>query len=39
MPREARLAAGIADGLIRVSVGVEDLQDLVEDFDQALARV
>jgi methionine-gamma-lyase len=39
MPREARLAAGIADGLIRVSVGVEDLKDLLEDFDQALTRV
>ncbi len=39
MPREVRLAAGIADGLIRVSVGVEDLQDLLEDFDQALSRV
>jgi cystathionine beta-lyase/cystathionine gamma-synthase len=39
MPREVRLAAGIADGLIRVSVGVEDLADLIEDFDQALATV
>ena len=39
MPREVRLAAGIADGLIRVSVGVEDLVDLIADVDQALARV
>ena len=39
MPREVRLAAGIADGLIRVSVGVEDLADLIADVDQALARV
>ncbi|HKV45682.1 MAG TPA: PLP-dependent aspartate aminotransferase family protein [bacterium] len=39
MPREVRLAAGIADGLIRVSVGVEDLDDLIADFDQALGRV
>ena len=39
MPREVRLAAGIADGLIRVSVGVEDLEDLVGDFDQALSRM
>ena len=38
MPREVRLAAGIADGLIRVSVGVEDLADLIADVDQALAR-
>jgi methionine-gamma-lyase len=39
MPREVRLAAGIADGLIRVSVGVEDLADLIEDFNQALRAV
>jgi methionine-gamma-lyase len=39
MPREVRLQAGISDGLIRISVGVEDLPDLLEDFDQALARV
>jgi methionine-gamma-lyase len=39
MPREARLAAGIADGLIRVSVGVEDIGDLIDDFDQALGAV
>jgi len=39
MPRDVRLQAGIADGLIRISVGVEDLPDLVEDFDQALACV
>ena len=34
-PEERRLA-GIADGLVRVSVGVEDIGDLVEDFAQAL---
>jgi methionine-gamma-lyase len=39
MPREVRLQAGIADGLIRVSVGVEDIADLVDDFDQALVSV
>lgn len=39
MPREVRLQAGISDGLIRISVGVEDLPDLIEDFGQALARV
>lgn len=31
-----RRAIGIADGLIRVSVGVEDIGDLMADFDQAL---
>jgi len=39
MPREARQAAGIADGLIRISVGIEDLDDLIADFDQALEQV
>lgn len=37
--REIRLANGITDGLIRVSVGIEDVQDLIEDFDQALESV
>ena len=36
MDPRARRAAGIADGLIRVSVGLEDLEDLVEDFSHAL---
>ena len=39
MPREVRLAAGISDGLIRISVGIEDVEDLIGDFDQALAKV
>jgi cystathionine beta-lyase/cystathionine gamma-synthase len=34
-PAERR-AVGIGDGLVRVSVGFEDVEDLVEDFDQAL---
>jgi methionine-gamma-lyase len=36
VPQEARLAAGISEGLIRLSVGVEDVADLMEDLDQAL---
>lgn len=35
---EDRRAAGIEDGLIRVSVGAEDPDDLVADFQQALAK-
>ena len=31
-----RRALGISDGLVRVSVGIEDVEDLIEDFDQAL---
>jgi len=34
---EARAAMGIAEGLIRVSVGLEDEADLIADFDYALA--
>ena len=36
VPREARLAMGFADGLLRLSVGIEDLADLRADLDQAL---
>lgn len=36
--REIRLAHGIGDGLIRVSVGIEDVQDLIENFDKALIQ-
>jgi len=39
MPPEVRRAAGIADGLIRISVGIEDLDDLIADFDQALVQI
>ncbi len=36
MGKEAREKAGITDGLIRVSVGLEDPQDIVEDLDRAI---
>jgi cystathionine beta-lyase/cystathionine gamma-synthase len=39
MAPEARRAAGIADGLVRVSAGLEDAGDLVADVAQALERV
>jgi methionine-gamma-lyase len=39
MARADRLAAGISDGLVRLSVGIEDVDDLVEDLGQALARI
>lgn len=35
---EEQLAAGIKPGLIRISVGIEDVQDLIADLDQALAK-
>jgi cystathionine beta-lyase/cystathionine gamma-synthase len=39
MTPEARRRAGISDGLIRLSVGLEDVVDLRADLDQALARL
>jgi len=33
-----RAAAGITDGVVRISVGLEAVEDLLEDIDQALAR-
>jgi len=39
IPREARLEVGLTDSLIRLSVGVEDIQDLLEDLDKALLQV
>jgi cystathionine beta-lyase len=37
LSREERQRAGITDGLVRVSVGIEDIEDLLVDFDYALA--
>ena len=37
VPREVREAGGVTDSLIRLSVGVEDLDDLIADLEQALA--
>jgi cystathionine gamma-lyase len=37
IPREERMKAGFFDGLIRLSVGVEDVDDLLADIDGALA--
>jgi methionine-gamma-lyase len=36
VPRDIRLAAGITDGLVRLSVGIEDVEDLIADLDQAM---
>ena len=37
VPKEVREAGGVTDSLIRLSVGVEDLDDLIADLEQALA--
>jgi cystathionine beta-lyase len=36
VPREERLRIGFLDGLLRLSVGIEDVDDLRADLDQAL---
>lgn len=36
IPREARLKVGLTDSLIRLSIGIEDADDLIEDLKQAL---
>jgi len=36
LSRENRLLFGITDGLIRMSVGIENVQDIIADLDQAL---
>lgn len=37
MGAEARAEMGVTEGLLRINVGLEDIQDLIEDMDQALA--
>jgi len=37
--RESRLEAGITDGLVRYSVGIEDVEDLIADLEQAFPRI
>ena len=39
VPKEERAKNGITDGLVRISVGIEDVEDLIADLDNALAHV
>ena len=39
VPPHVRAEIGITDGLVRISVGIEDVEDLIADLDQALAAV
>jgi len=39
VPRDVRLKVGIGDGLLRFSVGIEDVEDLRQDIDDALKEV
>lgn len=38
IPQVERIKAGLSDALIRLSVGVEDIEDLIEDLEQALIK-
>jgi cystathionine beta-lyase/cystathionine gamma-synthase len=39
VPPEERQRIGITDGLVRISVGIEDVEDLIADLDQALEKI
>jgi cystathionine gamma-lyase/cystathionine beta-lyase/cystathionine gamma-lyase/homocysteine desulfhydrase len=39
VPPETRQRVGITDGLVRISVGIEDVEDLIADLDFALSKV
>ncbi|NTW33239.1 MAG: PLP-dependent transferase [Bacteroidetes bacterium] len=39
MPKESREKAGITDGLVRFSVGIEDVEDIIGDLEQALNMI
>lgn len=39
VPAEERARIGITDGLVRISVGIEDPEDLIADLEQALAKI
>jgi cystathionine beta-lyase/cystathionine gamma-synthase len=39
IPKAERLAIGITDNLVRLSVGIEDVEDLIRDLDHALKKI
>jgi cystathionine beta-lyase/cystathionine gamma-synthase len=39
VPADVRHRIGITDGLVRLSVGIEDVEDLIVDLDQALSKI
>jgi cystathionine beta-lyase/cystathionine gamma-synthase len=39
IPADVRKQIGITDGLVRLSVGIEDVEDIIADLDHALAQV
>lgn len=39
VPEEKRIAQGITEGLVRASVGIEDVEDLIADLEQAFSKI
>ncbi len=39
VPKADRIRNGVTDGLVRISVGIEDVEDLIGDLKQALAKI
>lgn len=39
VPKEFRLSHGFTDGLVRISVGIENIDDIINDFKQALDKI
>jgi cystathionine beta-lyase/cystathionine gamma-synthase len=39
VPEVERNRLGITDGLVRISVGIEDVEDIIADLDQALGAI
>ncbi|MEW6291248.1 MAG: PLP-dependent transferase, partial [Thermodesulfobacteriota bacterium] len=39
VPLEVRRKAGITDDLVRISVGIEEFEDIIADLDQALMKI
>ena len=39
VPPEVRKEFGITDGLVRISVGIEDAEDIIDDLDRAMTKI
>jgi cystathionine gamma-lyase/cystathionine beta-lyase len=39
IPKEVREKNGLKDGLIRISIGIEDIEDLIADLENAISKV
>jgi cystathionine beta-lyase/cystathionine gamma-synthase len=38
VPKDERLARGLTDGLVRISVGIENMDDIIHDLELALEK-